>query len=868
MTHDTQHITGYSAGLLRIVLLWALILSALYISSLFGYLVFHTFAELFSIVIAFTIFTLSYNTRRYMKNNYLFFIGITYLFLAIVDTLHTLTYKGMNVIHTQGVGSATELWVAARYVESISFLAAPFFLFKEKINKILIFTIYSAVTLLIFVSIFIWHTFPACYVDGFGLTPFKKTSEYIICLILVASMWLLLKNKRFFDKDILRLLTASIAFTILTELCFTLYVGLYDFMNMLGHFSKVISYYFIYKAIIVTGINRPFDLMFRDLSVSKEEALKANKAKSDFMANMSHEIRTPMNTIIGMTELAMEMSALEKQKEYLSIVKGAANSLLSIINEILDIMKIESGRLELERIDFSVKSVLEAACDMFIVIAKKKGLSLNYSISSDVPDELNGDPTRLRQILINLTGNAIKYTTEGGVDVTLSISDDQSDDEYMNLLFSVKDTGIGIAADRKDAIFERFTQADSSTTRNYGGSGLGLTISRELVHLMNGRIWMESELGVGSAFFFTVKLKKSKTALHTADSKQHTLPLSKRRFKTLIADDIEENIILLQIRLQQYGHTVIVARNGLEAVECFKRETPDLILMDIQMPVMDGLEATRQIRQLQSSEDRRITIIALTAGVMAEEKAAYIAKGMDAVVDKPIDIEKLLSTIEASVPEGVGEVYTVPVRDTETDMQLPALDGIDMNKGISVWKDIKTYKKALIGFSDKYSNAAEKIILLIENDEIDAAYAIVHSLTGLTGILSLTDVYPLVRELSQLLKERNLSKAMGHTIRLKELLVKVTESINSIGEVDVVEDVEKSVELDIPVVKEIILRLLKSFEAYNPDVVEPALLQLQGAVSRRQIKWVKRYVEELDFVKAKEETIKLAKELRISLDTM
>lgn len=336
--------------------------------------------------------------------------------------------------------------------------------------------------------------------DGFGLTPFKKTSEYIICLILVASMWLLLKNKRFFDKDILRLLTASIAFTILTELCFTLYVGLYDFMNMLGHFSKVISYYFIYKAIIVTGINRPFDLMFRDLSVSKEEALKANKAKSDFMANMSHEIRTPMNTIIGMTELAMEMSALEKQKEYLSIVKGAANSLLSIINEILDIMKIESGRLELERIDFSVKSVLEAACDMFIVIAKKKGLSLNYSISSDVPDELNGDPTRLRQILINLTGNAIKYTTEGGVDVTLSISDDQSDDEYMNLLFSVKDTGIGIAADRKDAIFERFTQADSSTTRNYGGSGLGLTISRELVHLMNGRIWMESELGVGSAF--------------------------------------------------------------------------------------------------------------------------------------------------------------------------------------------------------------------------------------------------------------------------------------------------------------------------------------------------------------------------------
>ncbi|MBF0519271.1 MAG: response regulator, partial [Nitrospirae bacterium] len=532
----------------------------------------------------------------------------------------------------------------------------------------------------------------------------------------------------------------------------------------------------------------------------------------------------------------------------------AANSLLTIINEILDFMKIESGKLELESVDFSVKTVIEDACDMFIVIAKKKGLSLNYNISSDVPRVLNGDPARLRQVIVNLTGNAVKYTTEGGIDVTLSLLDGHDDDGYVNLIFSVKDTGIGIAADRKEVIFERFTQADSSTTRKYGGSGLGLTISRELVNLMKGRIWVESDSGVGSTFYFTVKMKKSFAPLkHTTDNR--IVHRSKRRFKVLIADDIAENIILLQIRLQQYGHTVIAASNGLEAVECFKRNMPDLILMDIQMPVMDGFEAARLIRQMQSSANRGIPIIALTAGVLAEEKTAYIAKGMDAVVDKPIDIEKLLSIMETVVPEGVGEVYTEPYSGSETDLQLPSVDGIDMNKGISVWKDVKTYQKALVGFSDKYGDAAEKIVSLMENDEIEAAYTIVHSLTGLTGILSLTDVYPVVRELSQLLKGRNIGGARRQIAQLRELLAKVTDSIHNIGQMIEEPAEEKYGKLDIPAVKEIIFRLLKSFEAYNPEIVEPVMLQLQGAVSRRQIKLVKKYVEELDFVKAKEETI-------------
>ncbi|MEO5356226.1 MAG: ATP-binding protein [Nitrospirae bacterium YQR-1] len=871
MTDNSTHKISGSLKIIKGILLWGLIISAMYVSSLYSYLVFHTFVEFFSIIIAFCTFTLAYNTRQYMKNNYLYFIGISYLFVGSLDTLHTLTYKGMDVIHMHRVGVATEIWVATRYVESISLLVAPIFLYREKIKDFLIFAIYTCISVMIFISIFLWNSFPACYVEGLGLTAFKKNSEYIVCFILIASLFLLIKNKRFFDKEVIMLLTASIVFTILTELCFTLYVGLYDYINILGHCLKVISYYFIYRAIIVTGMNKPFDLLFRDLNISKVEAEKANRAKSDFMANMSHEIRTPMNTIIGMTDLAMEMSADVKQKEYLAIVKGSADSLLSIINEILDIMKIESGKLELESVNFSIKAVVAAACNMFAILAKNKGLTLNYNVSPEVPDKLNGDPTRLRQILINLTGNALKYTTEGGIDVNLNVSNEQTQAGRVSLIFSVKDTGIGIAHDRQEMIFERFTQADSSTTRKYGGSGLGLTICKEIVHLMGGRIWVESETNKGSTFYFTITLKKADAPAGETlyNQKPQALTKQRRKFRILIADDIEENILLLQIRLQQYGHTTIVARNGQEAVNCFKREKADLILMDIQMPVMDGLEATRQIRKIESSTGGHITIIALTAGVMAEEKASYLTKGIDAVADKPIETEKLLSIIESSAPEGIGEIYAK--QDAETvvtsECKIQSIDGIDINKGISVWRDAQTYKKALKGFTAKYRDSADKILSLIEDNNIEEAYRIAHSMSGLTGILSMTEVYPVVRQLSLFLRELNLNSAKEQATLLRGLLRTVTDSISTME----VQEEEPLVSVstsgpNMPVVREIIIRLLKSFDEYNPDDVEPVMLELQTALNIRQVKPIKKYVEELDFAMAKAETIKLAGELAIVME--
>ncbi|MEO5356431.1 MAG: ATP-binding protein [Nitrospirae bacterium YQR-1] len=275
-------------SIVKNVLLWLIIISALYVSSLYGYLVFHTFAEMFSIVIAFSIFIIAHNTRSYMQNNYLYFIGITYLFVGSLDALHTLAYKGMNIIH--GRPAATEIWIATRYIESISLLIAPFFLYKERIRPFLIYSVYTLITLLILTSIFIWNNFPVCYVQGVGLTAFKKISEYIICSILVASLILLFKNKRFFDNNVLKLLSLSISFATATELCFTLYVGVYDFMNLLGHMFKVISYYFTYKAIIVTGMTKPFDLLFRDLNLSNKANMERAEEISIFNKKLTNEI--------------------------------------------------------------------------------------------------------------------------------------------------------------------------------------------------------------------------------------------------------------------------------------------------------------------------------------------------------------------------------------------------------------------------------------------------------------------------------------------------------------------------------------------------------------------------------------------------
>ena len=377
-----------------------------------------------------------------------------------------------------------------------------------------------------------------------------------------------------------------------------------------------------------------------ELVRTRDEAQAASRAKSEFLANMSHEIRTPLNGVVGMAQVMARHPLADDQAQRLQVIRTSGEALLGVLNAVLDISKIESGKLELESHPFDLEEAVHAACDAFATQASQKDLAFVIDVDAAVHGAWIGDVVRLRQVLSNLTSNAVKFTSQGEVSVKVTATES-------GLAFQVRDSGLGVPAEHLPKLFEKFSQADASTTRRFGGTGLGLAISRELVDLMGGTLAAQSQAGRGSIFTFEVPIRRAEPAARAAAGETAQVRGSDNALRVLAAEDNPTNRLILAALLEPLDVDLTVAEDGLEAVAAFDRQHFDVVLMDAQMPHMNGLEAAQAIRRRETERGlARTPIIALTANVMSHQVETYMAAGMDGFVAKPIDSTKLIEAIE------------------------------------------------------------------------------------------------------------------------------------------------------------------------------------------------------------------------------
>lgn len=492
------------------------------------------------------------------------------------------------------------------------------------------------------------------------------------------------------------------------------------------------------------------------LILEKNRAESSTMVKSMFLANMSHEIRTPMNSIIGFIELSLESDNLDPTiYDYLNTSLGSARSLLTLINDILNISKLESGKLKIEKNSFNLHKLLKEVMEILMNLVNQNSVKLIMNIDPDIPKCIVGDVVRLRQVLLNLVGNSIKFTSEGSITININYYNENQ------IQFKIVDTGIGMSPDQLNQLFIPFAQGDDSTARKYGGTGLGTTISRDLVRLMGGEILVTSELGEGSIFTFAIPAEYPECAANCDvkcdefdEQEPEKLTKNKRYYNVLLAEDIEDNAALVSARLLKEGYALTMVNSGLEAINEFKSGEYDLILMDVHMPLVNGIEATKEIRKLESNNS--IPIIALTASVMLEDQQKCFNAGMNAVVSKPIQFRELFATIEEFVDDHRGNIvpYTISGIDQKNDVIID-VPGINYQKAIGIWQDHNLYHKSLYSFIDRTENVGDECNKLLNSRNYNEIYEKVHAIKGVSGNLSLINIERISSDIIQRLNNKN-----------------------------------------------------------------------------------------------------------------